>query len=440
MLDPQLLRNDLTGASAALARRGFALDAGTFERLEAERKALQVRTQELQAARNVRSKAIGAAKARGEDIEPLKTEVAGLAEQLGHCESRLAALQDELRSFALGIPNLPHASVPDGAGEDDNREERRWGEPRRFEFGPRDHVDVGAGLGLMDFDTAARIAAARFVILKGPLARLQRALVQFMLDLHTREHGYCELYVPYLVNARSMEGTGQLPKFEQDLFKVPRQVPEVEPAAGTETGPGERNLYLIPTAEVPVTNLVRDQIVEAAQLPLKFVCHTPCFRSEAGSYGKDTRGMIRQHQFEKVELVQLVRPEDSYRALEELTDNAETVLRRLELPYRVVSLCTADLGFSSAKTYDLEVWLPSQKRYREISSCSNFEAFQARRMLARWRNADGRPELLHTLNGSGVAVGRALVAILENYQRADGGVDVPTALRSYLGGLETLHD
>ncbi|MCC7410741.1 MAG: serine--tRNA ligase [Gammaproteobacteria bacterium] len=418
MLDPQTLRHDPDAVASALARRGYTLDTATFARLENERKAVQVDTQELQTARNARSKAIGAARARGEDIEPLKAEVTALGERLAAGEARLAELQEELRLLALGVPNIPHASVPAGSGEADNVELRRWGTPAALDFTPRDHVDLGEALGLMDFETAARIAASRFVVLKGPLARLQRALVQFMLDVHTREHGYTELYVPFLVNARSMEGTGQLPKFEQDLFAVP-----------------EHGLYLIPTAEVPVTNIVQDRIVEAAEMPLRYVCHTPCFRSEAGSYGKDTRGMIRQHQFEKVELVQMVAPEASYEALEALTGHAEAVLRKLGLPYRVVSLCGGDIGFSAAKTYDLEVWLPSQGRYREISSCSNFEAFQARRLRARWRNPDtGKPEPLHTLNGSGVAVGRTLIAILENYQQADGSIAIPAVLQPYLAG------
>jgi len=423
MLDPRLLRNELADVAAQLARRGVTLDRDRFEALETRRKALQIETQELQNERNRRSKAIGKAKAAGEDTAPLLAEVANLGERLKGAQARLAALQEELRGFVLGLPNLPLADVPDGAGEDDNREERRWGEPRVFDFAPRDHVDLGVPSGWMDFDVAARLAGARFVVLSGPLARLHRALIQFMLDTHTAEHGYTETYIPYLVNAESLYGTGQLPKFETDLFKVP----------------GEKELFLIPTAEVPVTNLVRDRIIDADYLPRKWVAHTPCFRSEAGSYGKDTRGMIRQHQFEKVELVQAVRPGDSDAALEALTGHAEAILRRLGLPYRVVTLCTGDLGFSAAKTYDLEVWLPGQGRYREISSCSNFGDFQARRMQARWRNPEtGRPELVHTLNGSGLAVGRTLVAVLENYQQADGSVRVPEALRLYLGGMEIL--
>ena len=421
MLDPQLLRADLSFVAAQLARRGLTLDSGRIEALEARRKAIQVRTQELQGERNSRSKLIGQAKKAGEDVAPLLARVADLGDQLKAVEAELATVQEELREIALGLPNLPHASVPDGRAEADNREERRWGEPRVFDFTPKDHVDLGVPTGWMDFDTAAKLAGARFVVLSGPLARLHRALIQFMLDTHTREHGYVEVYVPYLVNADSLYGTGQLPKFEQDLFKVP----------------GERDYYLIPTAEVPVTNLARDLILDADRLPCKWVAHTPCFRSEAGSYGKDTRGMIRQHQFEKVELVQLVRPADSFAALEALTGHAEAILQRLELPYRVVSLCAGDLGFSAAKTYDLEVWLPGQQKFREISSCSNFQDFQARRLQARWRNPEtGKPELLHTLNGSGLAVGRTLVAVLENYQEADGRLRIPTALLPYMGGAE----
>ncbi len=424
MLDPQALRADLDFVAAQLARRGLTLDTVRIEALETRRKAIQVRTQELQGERNSRSKLIGQAKKAGEDVGPLLARVADLGDQLKAAEVELATVQENLREIALGLPNLPHASVPDGRAEADNREERRWGEPRVFAFTPKDHVDLGVPTGWMDFDAAAKLAGARFVVLSGPLARLHRALIQFMLDTHTREHGYVEVYVPYLVNADSLYGTGQLPKFEQDLFKVP----------------GERDYYLIPTAEVPVTNLARDLILDADRLPCKWVAHTPCFRSEAGSYGKDTRGMIRQHQFEKVELVQLVRPADSFAALEALTGHAEAILQRLELPYRVVSLCAGDLGFSAAKTYDLEVWLPGQQKYREISSCSNFLDFQARRLQARWRNPDtGKPELLHTLNGSGLAVGRTLVAVLENYQEADGRLRIPTALRPYLGGAEFVH-
>jgi len=423
MLDPRLLRSELSHVAAQLARRGVTLDQERCEALEARRKALQVETQDLQNERNRRSKAIGKAKAAGEGTASLLAEVADLGEWLKRAQTRLADLQEELQELALGLPNLPHAGVPEGTGEADNREERRWGEPQAFDFVPKDHVDLGVPKGWMDFDTAAKLTGSRFVVLSGPLARLHRALIRFMLDIHTTEHGYTETYVPYLVNAESLYGTGQLPKFETDLFKIP----------------GERELFLIPTAEVPVTNLVRDCIVAADYMPRKWVAHTPCFRSEAGSYGKDTRGMIRHHQFEKVELVQAVRPQDSYAALEALTSHAEVILQRLGLPYRVMTLCTGDLGFSAAKTYDLEVWLPGQQKYREISSCSNFEDFQARRMQARWRNPEtGKPELLHTLNGSGLAVGRTLVAVLENYQQADGSVRIPEALGSYLGGIGIL--
>ncbi len=423
MLDPRLLRTQLDEVAAHLSRRGLVLDTARIESLETERKGLQVEVQALQNERNTRSKAIGKAKASGADIAPLLAEVSDLGERLKASEVRLEEIRAAVEEIALGLPNLPDASVPDGRDERENREERRWGEPPSFGFQPRDHVDLGAFNGWMDFDLAAKLTGSRFVVLSGPLARLHRALIQFMLDTHTAEHGYTEVYVPYLVNAESLYGTGQLPKFEQDLFKVP----------------GERDLYLIPTAEVPVTNLVRDLILEAGELPRKWVAHTPCFRSEAGSYGKDTRGMIRQHQFEKVELVQAVRPEESLHALEELTRHAESILQRLGLAYRVVSLCCGDLGFSSRKTYDLEVWLPGQDTYREISSCSNFGDFQARRLQARWRNPEtGKPELLHTLNGSGLAVGRTLVAILENNQKADGRIVVPEVLRPYMGGQDVL--
>src|SRR3990172_3065782 len=406
MLDPKLLRTQLEETTRQLARRGFALDIQAIASLEEKRKSVQVITQQFQAERNAKSKAIGMAKAKGEDATRLMEEVANIGAALKQAETELEQIQKEIEDIALGIPNLPHASVPDGRDERDNKEVRRWGEPGTFDFTPKDHADLGVALGMLDFEAATKIAGARFVIMHGPLARMHRALIQFMLDLHTREHGYTETYVPYLVNAASMRGTGQLPKFEADLFALKGD---------------EHHYYLIPTAEVPVTNLVRDTIVEADKVPLKYVCHTPCFRSEAGSYGKDTRGMIRQHQFEKVELVQIVRPEASYAALEELTGHAEQILRRLELPYRVVALCTGDMGFSAAKTYDIEVWLPGQNKYREISSCSNFEDFQARRLQARWRNsATGKPELVHTLNGSGLAVGRTLVAIMENYQDKDG--------------------
>ena len=422
MLDTHLLRNDLGRVARALGRRGCTLDTGVITNLEARRKQLQVTTQELQHKRNTLSREIGKAKAQKGDVQTLLDEVATLGDQLKASETELEKIQEELDSIAMGTPNIPHDSVPEGKTPEDNKEIRRWGEPAQFGFTPKDHVELGEGLGLLDFDIAAKISSARFVVMQGPIALLHRALIQFMLDVHTREHGYTEVNVPYIVNADSMRGTGQLPKFESDLFAIPAQ-----------------GFYLIPTAEVPVTNLARDQILEADALPKKYVCHTPCFRSEAGSYGKDTRGMIRQHQFEKVELVQLVKPETSYQALEELTGHAEIILQRLQLPYRVVALCGGDLGFSSAKTYDLEVWLPGQQKYREISSCSNFEAFQARRMLARWRNPEtGKPELLHTLNGSGLAVGRTLVAVMENFQDADGHIHVPDSLHDYMDGLQVI--
>jgi seryl-tRNA synthetase len=423
MLDPKLLRSDISQVAAQLARRGYTLDTGTLQKLDERRKDIQVATQQLQAERNSRSRSIGKAKADGEDIAPLLQEVEGLGDQLKAKEDELLTLQAELNAILMGIPNMPHDSVPDGSGEDDNPEIRRWGELPEFDFEPKDHVDLGEKPGLLDFETAAKLTGSRFAVIQGPLARLHRALIQFMLDTHTRRHGYRELYVPYLVNADSLRGTGQLPKFEADLFKTC----------------SDPDYYLIPTAEVPVTNLVRDVIVEAADLPLRYTAHTPCFRSEAGSYGKDTRGMIRQHQFEKVEMVQMVRPQDSYSALEELTGHAEAILQALELPYRVVTLCTGDIGFSAAKTYDLEVWLPGQQKYREISSCSNFEAFQARRMQARWRNPEtGKPELLHTLNGSGLAVGRTLVAVMENFQQADGTIRVPEVLQGYMGDVTVI--
>ena len=424
MLDIQLLRNNIDEVSERLAGRGYSLDVDAFQKLEAERKTLQTRTQDLQASRNSLSKQIGMLKGKGEDASPVMAQVATLKEELEANEARLGELLKEFDAFVATIPNLPQASVPVGRSEADNVEVSRWGTPRSFDFPVKDHVDLGEGLGQLDFATAAKIAGARFSLLKGPLARLHRALAQFMLDVHTEEHGYTEVYAPYLVNAASMTGTGQLPKFEADLFKILR--PDAEP------------LYLIPTAEVPVTNIVRDEILAQEALPLKFVCHTPCFRSEAGSYGKDTRGMIRQHQFDKVELVQIVAADQSNAAHEELTGHAEKILEKLELPYRRVALCTGDMGFSSAKTYDLEVWLPAQNTYREISSCSNFEAFQARRMQARCRNDKNKTELVHTLNGSGLAVGRTLVAILENYQNADGSISIPVALRPYLGGLEKI--
>jgi seryl-tRNA synthetase len=423
MLDPKLLRTDLDAVAAQLARRGFALDTDAYRRLEALRKELQTRAEELRNERNVKSRAIGQAKAVGEDIAPLLAEVEHLGDALKAADADLDQVQNTLRAMGLDMPNLLHETVPDGADETANQEIRRWGEPPGFDFEPADHTDLGTQLGQLDFEAGAMLAGARFTVITGALARLHRALIQFMLDVHTTEHGYCEAYVPYLVNRAALEGTGQLPKFGADLFAVA----------------GEPGYYLIPTAEVPLTNLVRDAILEARDLPLKFAAHTPCFRSEAGSYGKDTRGMIRQHQFEKVELVQIVRPEESWQALEELTGHAEVILRRLELPYRVVSLCAGDIGFGAAKTYDLEVWLPSQQRYREISSCSNCVDFQARRMGARWRSPDtGKPELVHTLNGSGVAAGRALIAIMENYQTAAGCIRVPDALQPYLGGLSQI--
>lgn len=423
MLDARLLRTDPAAVAANLARRGFVLDVAKLNALEESRKKWQLRVDELRNERNTHAKSVGKAKAQGQDIAPLLKQVETLGEELARAEAGLAEAQTELDQILLGTPNLLHDSVPEGRDETGNVEIRRWGEPRQFEFKPRDHVEIGEQLRQVDFAAAGKVSGARFAVLSGGVARLQRALIQFMLDLHTGEHGYQEMYVPYLVNAASMTGTGQLPKFEADLFAVQ----------------GEHKLYLIPTAEVPLTNLVRDTIVEADKLPLRFTAHTPCFRSEAGSYGKDTRGMIRQHQFEKVELVHLVRPRDSYEELERLTRNAEEVLKRLGLPYRVMALCAGDIGFGSAKTYDLEVWLPGQSAYREISSCSNFEAFQARRMQARWRNPDtGKPEPLHTLNGSGLAAGRTLVAVLENYQQADGSVLVPEVLRPYMGGVERL--
>ncbi|WP_310445919.1 serine--tRNA ligase [Thiobacillus sp.] len=424
MLDIQLLRKDAALVAERLSARGFAFDAARFDALEAERKTIQTRTQEAQSHRNSMSKQIGMMKGKGEDTTAVMAEVAGLGDELKQLEERLAALQTEINDFLMGVPNLPHESVAPGKDETANVEVSRWGTPRNFDFAVRDHVDIGESLGQLDFAAAVKITGSRFSVMRGGLARLHRALAQFMLDTHTAEHGYTEVYVPYLVNADSMRGTGQLPKFEEDLFHVPRTDAE--------------KLYLIPTAEVPVTNLLRDEIVAAESLPLRFVAHTPCFRSEAGSYGRDTRGMIRQHQFDKVELVQMVRPEDSYAALEALTAHAETILQKLGLPYRKMALCSGDMGFSAAKTYDLEVWLPAQNTYREISSCSNFETFQSRRMQARFRVGQGKPELLHTLNGSGLAVGRTLVAVLENYQNADGSVTVPEALRPWMGGIEQL--
>lgn len=422
MLDPKLLRSDLPRVAKELARRGFALDINALAAVEEQRKAVQIEADRLRAERNAGAKAVGMAKAKGGDVAALLAAGEALAQNLQTMEKKLEVIQAELQGLQLGLPNLLHESVPAGFDESANVELRRWGTLREFDFEPLDHVAIGERMG-MNFEAAGRMSGARFVVMQGALARLHRALVQFMLDTHVSAHGYSETYVPYLVHAEALQGTGQLPKFEQDLFKVS----------------GEPGFFLIPTAEVPVTNLVRDEIVAPEALPLKFAAHTPCFRSEAGASGRDTRGMIRQHQFEKVELVHIVRPEDSYTALEELTSNAEAILQALELPYRVLALCAGDVGFSSAKTYDLEVWLPSQKKYREISSCSNCESFQARRLQARWRNpATGKPELLHTLNGSGVAVGRALVAVLENYQQADGSVAIPRVLMPYMGGLAVL--
>lgn len=421
MLDPKLLRNELATVVQRLTVKNYSFDEQAFNELEGQRKALQIETESLKNERNVRSKSIGKAKAAGEDIAPLLAEVNQFGEQLEEKSAALHAVQTKLDHLLMGVPNIPHESVPTGKSEDDNVELRKWGQPKEFDFEVKDHVDAAGSL--MDFESAAKIAASRFVVMRGPMARLHRALTQFMLDTHIAEHDYQEVYVPYLVSADSLRGTGQLPKFEEDLFKVP----------------GERDFYLIPTAEVPVTNIVRDEILNADQLPLKLVCHTPCFRSEAGSYGRDTRGLIRQHQFEKVELVQMRRPDESYQALDELLSHAENILQKLELPYRVVTLCGGDLGFSAAKTFDIEVWLPGQSAYREISSCSNFEDFQARRMQARWRNPEQKkPELLHTINGSGLAVGRTLVAVLENYQQKDGSIIIPEVLRPYMGGLSVI--
>lgn len=421
MLDPRLLRAELSAVRANLARRGFVLDTGAFQSLEDRRKTVQVRVEVLRSERNARSREVGKLKAAGQDAGPLLAAVKQLGDEQTDLEAQLTTLQGVLEDLQLGLPNLLQDSVPEGRDESANVEVRRWGEPRTFDFTPRDHVDLGASSGLLDLDVAGKIAGARFSVLRGPLARLHRALIQFMLDLHTAEHGYTEVYVPYLVNRDSLRGTGQLPKFAADLFAVG----------------GESDLLLIPTAEVPVTNLVRDRILDGAALPVRYVAHTPCFRSEAGSYGKDTRGMLRQHQFEKVELVHIVRPEDSVAALETLTGHAETVLQKLGLPYRVMALCAGDVGFAAAKTYDLEVWLPGQDCFREISSCSNCTDFQARRMAARWRNpATGKAELVHTLNGSGVAAGRALIAVVENYQNADGTITVPPVLKPYMGGAD----
>ena len=427
MIDIQLLRKDIDNAAARLATRKYQLDVSTFNALEAERKQIQIRTEELQGKRNSLSKQIGMLKGKGEDASTTMAEVAGIADELKASATRLDEVQALVSEFLLAVPNLPNESVPVGQDEAANVEVRKVGILRTFDFDIKDHVDVGAALGL-DFDVAAKLTGSRFSVMKGGIARLHRALAQFMLNTHTDEHGYTECYTPYIVNADSLRGTGQLPKFEADLFAVKK---------GGQEGEGEA-LYLIPTSEVPLTNLVRDEIIAADALPLKLTAHTPCFRSEAGSYGRDTRGMIRQHQFDKVEMVQIVHPEKSYEALEEMLGHAETILKKLGLPYRVMSLCTGDIGFGAAKTYDLEVWLPAQNAYREISSLSNCEAFQARRMQARFRNAQGKPELVHTLNGSGLAVGRTLVAILENYQQADGSVEIPEVLQSYMGGLKRL--
>lgn len=423
MLDPKLIRSDLKHVAEQLKKRNFELDVAMLEDLENKRKAYQVETENLQSERNTKSKSIGKAKAAGEDIQPLLDEVAGLGEKLDAAKTELVTVQQQMDAILMGIPNLLHDSVPVGKDENDNVEIRRWGEARVFDFEVKDHVDLGAVNGWLDFETASKLTGSRYVVMRGQMAKLHRALIQFMLDVHTIEHGYTEVYVPYIVNSDSLRGTGQLPKFEEDLFCVNK-----------ETGQ-----YLIPTAEVPVTNIARDEIIDASQLPLKMTSHTPCFRSEAGSYGKDTRGMIRQHQFDKVEMVQLVAADQAWETLEELTMHAETILQKLELPYRTVVLCSGDVGFSAAKTYDLEVWLPGQQAYREISSCSCFGDFQARRMQARWRNPDtGKPELLNTINGSGLAIGRTLVAVLENYQQQDGSVLVPEVLKPYMAGLEKL--
>ncbi|MBN4063574.1 serine--tRNA ligase [Cardiobacterium sp. AH-315-I02] len=432
MLNPKLIRSDLQAVAAQLKKRNFELDVTTLESLENKRKACQVESENLQSERNTKSKSIGKAKAAGEDIKPLLNEVAGLGEKLDAAKSELAEVQQQMDAIIMGIPNLLHDSVPVGNDENDNVEVRRWGEPKTFDFEVKDHVTLGErggavhgclDLGWLDFETASKLTGSRYVVMHGQMAKLHRALIQFMLDVHTNEHGYTEVYVPYIVNSESLRGTGQLPKFEEDLFCVDK----------------EAGYYLIPTAEVPVTNIVRDEILDASQLPLKLTSHTPCFRSEAGSYGKDTRGMIRQHQFDKVEMVQMVSADKAWAALEELTHHAEVILQKLELPYRTVILCSGDVGFSAAKTYDLEVWLPGQQAYREISSCSCFGDFQARRMQARWRNPEtGKPELLNTVNGSGLAIGRTLVAVLENYQQADGSILIPEVLKPYMGGLERL--
>jgi seryl-tRNA synthetase len=428
MLDIQLFRTDLQGTAERLAGRGFQLDVAAFQALENERKTIQVKTQELQAKRNQSSKLIGQAKAKGEDASVILAEVANLGDELKAAEAQLESVQAKVQDLMLNVPNLPDASVPAGKSSDDNVEVRLWGTPRIFDFEAKDHVDVGTNLGGLDFETAAKLSGARFTLMRGKIARLHRAIAQFMLDTQTQDHGYVEHYTPYIVNSETLLGTGQLPKFKDDMFAVRK---------GGDADADD--LYLISTSEISLTNTIRGEILPLDQLPLKLTAHTPCFRSEAGSYGKDTRGMIRQHQFDKVEMVQIVHPEKSYAALEEMVGHAEAILQKLELPYRVMALCTGDMGFGAAKTYDLEVWLPAQNAYREISSCSNCEAFQARRMQARFRNAQGKPELVHTLNGSGLAVGRTLVAVLENYQQADGSVTVPMVLRPYMGGLEKIN-
>jgi seryl-tRNA synthetase len=430
MIDIHLLRKDPEGVAARLAERGFAFDAAAFTRIERERKQVQSATEELQARRNALSKQVGMLKARGENAQAVLDEVAAVPERLKAMEVQLEQVQQRQHELLLGVPNLPHASVPVGQSSEDNLEVRSWGTPRQFDFAVRDHVDVGVPLGL-DLESGARLSGARFAVLRGPAARLHRALAQFMLDVQTNEHGYTECYTPYLVSAQTLIGTGQLPKFEQDLFRVPR-------GEANESGEGSGPLYLIPTSEVTLTNLVREQILRESELPMKLTAHTPCFRSEAGAHGRDTRGLIRQHQFDKVEMVQIAHPEHSYAAHEQMVVHAETLLQRLELPYRVMLLCTGDMGAGAAKTYDLEVWLPAQRAYREISSVSNCEAYQARRMQARFRNAQGKIEFVHTLNGSGLAVGRTLVAVLENFQQADGSIHVPAALRPYLGGADRL--
>ena len=423
MLDQKLLRNDIETVAKKLAIRGYELDVNHFNELEAQRKELSVKTQDLQNERNTKSKNIGKAKAQGEDIAPLLAEVSNLGDVLDAAKKQLDDIQSQVNELMMGMPNLLDDSVPEGKSEDDNVEIRKWGEPTSLDFEAKDHVELGAPNDWLDFETAVKLTGSRFVVMRGDMAKLHRALIQFMLDTHSSEHGYQEVYVPYIVNTDSLRGTGQLPKFEEDLFSFN----------------GESNYYLIPTAEVPVTNMARGEIIDAKDMPVKYTAHTPCFRSEAGSYGRDTRGMIRQHQFEKVEMVQLVKPEDSWAALDELTGHAEKILQKLKLPYRVLTLCAGDTGFSSSKTFDLEVWLPGQQAYREISSCSNFQDFQARRMSARWRNPEtGKPELLHTINGSGLAVGRTLVAVLENYQQADGSINVPEALQPYMGGITVL--